>query len=248
MALGEAVDQRSGVKRKRKAARPHKVRRRVITAGVVLVVLIAGIGGGSYIYANWEYHDIPKITVTNEQHELPGKPFNILLVGSDSRVGLTGSLANETGANLDTVFGQRSDLLKVVHVDPGNKTISMLSIPRDTMVTLLANHSLYGQYNRINVNFGAGPSLLVQTITANFGIPINYTVVVSFAGLINIADALGGVYLRFPYPSRDPESGLNIRFPGCQKIVGLQALGLTRSRHMYYNTKGSHVWPSNYQD
>jgi anionic cell wall polymer biosynthesis LytR-Cps2A-Psr (LCP) family protein len=49
----------------------------------------------------------------------------------------------------------------------------MLSIPRDTMVTLLANQSLYGNYNRINVNYANGPSLLVQTITANFGIPIN---------------------------------------------------------------------------
>ena len=100
-------------------------------------------------------------------------------------------------------------------------TISMISIPRDTMVTLLANQSLYGQFNRINVNFGNGPSLLAQTITANFGIPINQTIVVSFAGLINAADALGGVYLDFPYPSWDPYSGLRILHPGCQLITGL---------------------------
>ena len=72
------------------------------------------------------------------------------------------------------------------------------------MVTLLANQSLYGKFNRINVNFGNGPSLLAQTITANFGIPINHMILVSFAGLINAADAIGGVYLDFPYPARDP--------------------------------------------
>jgi anionic cell wall polymer biosynthesis LytR-Cps2A-Psr (LCP) family protein len=43
------------------------------------------------------------------------------------------------------------------------------------MTTLLANQALYGKFNRINVNFGNGPSLLAQTITANFGIPINHT-------------------------------------------------------------------------
>jgi anionic cell wall polymer biosynthesis LytR-Cps2A-Psr (LCP) family protein len=69
--------------------------------------------------------------------------------------------------------------------------------------------------------------------------------VVSFAGLINAADALGGVYLDFPYPSRDPYSDLNIPNSGCQLIKGLQALAVTRSRHMYYNVKGSRYWPPN---
>ena len=136
-------------------------------------------------------------------------------------------------------------MLKIVHIDPNAGTISMISIPRDTVVTLLANQSLYGHFNRINVNFGSGPSLLVHTITANFGIPIQQTIVVSFAGLINAADALGGVYLDFPYPSRDPYSDLNIPTAGCQLIKGLQALAVTRSRHMYYNVKGLRYWPRN---
>ena len=57
----------------------------------------------------------------------------------------------------------------------------------------------------------------------------------SFAGLINAADAIDGVYLDFPYRSRDPESGLNIRHPGCQLISGFQALAVARSRHFYYS-------------
>jgi anionic cell wall polymer biosynthesis LytR-Cps2A-Psr (LCP) family protein len=104
---------------------------------------------------------------------------------------------------------------------------------------------LYGKFNRINVNFGHGPSLLVQTITADFGIPIHQTVVVSFAGLINAADALGGVYLDFPFPSRDPYSDLNLPKTGCQLIQGAEALAVTRSRHLYYNIKGLRYWPHN---
>ena len=106
--------------------------------------------------------------------EVPGKPFNVLAIGSDSRAGLTGRLAEVTGAG--SVGGQRSDVVKIFHVDPAAGTISVLSIPRDTVVTLLANQVLFGNYNRINVNYQNGPTLLVQTIEANFGIPINHVI------------------------------------------------------------------------
>jgi LCP family protein required for cell wall assembly len=208
-----------------------------------LLVVIVVIVGGGWIYANYRFSKFHTVSVAGEVPAIAGQPFNILLIGSDSRVGLSGIVAAQTGATSDTVIGQRSDVVKIVHIDPNAGTISMISIPRDTMVTLLANQALYGQFNRINVNFGNGPSLLAQTITANFGIPIHQTIVVSFAGLINAADAIGGVYMNFPYPSRDPYSGLYIKHAGCQLIIGPQALALTRSRHMYYNVKGLSNWP-----
>jgi LCP family protein required for cell wall assembly len=244
LALGDAVDKRSGAKSKRRKLRPHRVRRRLLVAGVVVVVLIAGTLGGAYFYANWQFDKIHKFTVKGEgPAPISGKPFNILMIGSDSRAGLTGLLAKQTGASSGDVAGERSDSVKIVHVDPDAGTIAMVSIPRDTMVTLLANQSLYGQYNRINVNFGNDPSLLAQTITANFGITINQTIVVSFAGLINAADALGGVYLDFRYPSWDPDSGLRILHPGCQLLQGFQVLALSRSRHFYYNTTHAKFFP-----
>ncbi|HEY1761089.1 MAG TPA: LCP family protein [Acidimicrobiales bacterium] len=243
LALGDAIDKNNGVSGKSKTYHPHSVRRRVIISAISVVVVIAAVVGGAYLYANWRFDQINRIRVGYEAKPISGQPFNILMIGSDSRAGLSGILAKETGATVTP--GQRSDVLKIVHVDPNAGTISMISVPRDTVVTLLANQSLYGRFNRINVNFGNGPSLLVHTITANFGIPIQQTIVVSFAGLINAADALGGVYLDFPYPSRDPYSDLNIPNAGCQLIKGLQALAVTRSRHMYYNVKGSRYWPRN---
>jgi LCP family protein required for cell wall assembly len=244
VALGETIEKKSSVRRRPRKVRPHRVRRRIIIAAATLVVVVAVVLGGSYLYANWRFNQIHRITVGYEAPKpISGQPFNILMIGSDSRAGLTGLLAKQTGAT--TTPGQRSDVVKIVHVDPDAGTISMVSIPRDTVVTLLADQSLYGKFNRINVNFGNGPSLLVRTITDNFGIPINQTIVVSFAGLINAADALGGVHLYFPYPSRDPYSGLNIPRPGCQLIQGFQALAVTRSRHMYYNVKGLRYWPRN---
>ena len=210
LALGDAINRNSGVSGTSKRYRPHAVRRRVLISAISVVVVIAAVVGGAYLYANWRFDQINRISVGYENKAISGQPFNILMIGSDSRAGLTGILAKETGATVTP--GQRSDVLKIVHVDPDAGTISMISVPRDTVVTLLANQSLYGHFNRINVNFGNGPSLLVHTITANFGIPIQQTIVVSFAGLINAADALGGVYLDFPYPSRDPYS--DSQYPG----------------------------------
>jgi LCP family protein required for cell wall assembly len=243
LALGEAVDQKSGTKHRRKKVRAHPVRRRVVISLSILLAVIVIVVGGGYIYANYRFDKFHRVSVAGEVPAIAGQPFNILLIGSDSRVGLSGKVASQTGATSNTVQGQRSDVVKIVHIDPTAGTITMISIPRDTMVTLLANQALYGQFNRINVNFGNGPSLLAQTITANFGIPIHQTIVVSFAGLINAADAIGGVYMNFPYPSRDPYSGLDIKHAGCQLIIGPQALALTRSRHMYYNVKGIYNWP-----
>ncbi|HEY5439454.1 MAG TPA: LCP family protein [Acidimicrobiales bacterium] len=241
VALGEAVDRKAGQTPKRRR-KPRRRGRTWIIAGLSVIVLVAGVIGGSYLYANIQFDRIKKFAVPTELPKISGKPFNILMIGSDSRAGLSGLVARQSGATKGAASGQRSDVVKIVHVDPAAGTISMLSIPRDTMTTLLAQQNLYGKYNRINVNFDKGPSLLVQTITANFGIPINDTIIVSFAGMINAADAIGGVYLDFPYPARDLYSGLKILHTGCQQITGFEALAVVRSRHYEWFEHG--VWNS----
>ena len=237
LALGEAVDRRAGVAPK--AKRPRGSRRRyLIISAIVVAGLVAGVIGGGYLYAQWRFSQITKVNVSGEVPTISNQPFNILSIGSDSRAGLTGLVARQSGATTGQAAGQRSDVVKIMHVDPANDTITILSIPRDTMVTLLANQSLFGRFNRINVNYGNGPSLLAQTITANFGIPISHVVQVNFAGLINAADAVGGVYLDFPYPAKDPYSGLKVTHAGCQIVTGFQALAVARSRHYYWYEHG----------
>ena len=238
VALGDAVDRQSGVRTKHRRTGIRRPRTWALV-GIVLVLLIGGTIGGGYLYANWRFGQIKKLNVVGELKPISGQPFNILSIGSDSRAGLAGLVARQSGATTGSVSGQRSDVVKIIHVDPQLGTISMLSIPRDTMTTLLANTGLYGRFNRINVNFNNGPSLLAQTITANFGIPINNTIVVSFAGLINAADAIGGVYLNFPYPAKDAYSGLRITHAGCQVVTGFQALAVARSRHYEWFEHGT---------
>jgi len=241
MALGDAVDRQSGGTPKRRRRRRRG--RTWLVASVSVIVLIVGVLGGGYLYANWRFSQIPTFTSLPIKYPVPGQPFNILAVGSDSRAGLSGAVAAQTGASSGSVGGQRSDVIKIIRVNPGAGTITILSIPRDTEVTLLANQALYGQFNRINVNYANGPSLLVKTIKANFGITINHVVQVNFNGLINSAVAIGGVYLDFRYPVIDPNSGLEIKHPGCQLVNGVAALEVARSRHYYYALNGHPVWP-----
>ena len=241
--LGDAVERRHGGK---PARRKHRGRRVFGYTSLALVVVIAVVLVGGYWYIN---HTLDKAKTLGKtpavEQAVSGQPFNILEIGSDSRAGLSGKYKGLAGSN---VSGQRSDVVKIMHVDPGHATISIVSIPRDTLVALLANQGLYGNYNRINVNYGNGPNLLVRTIEANFGIPINHVVEVSFGGLINATAALGGVYLNFPDPAKDLHSNLHQYKTGCVLINNFQALAVARSRYYEYKYQGFwyHDYSSDY--
>lgn len=161
-------------------------------------------------------------------------PETILVVGSDSRAGLSASEAKMYGTTAQ-VGGQRSDVILLVRLDPGSGGAAMLSIPRDTLVTLAGT----GQTNRINAAFGNGPSQLVQTITKNFGITVNHYVEVNFSGFQGVVNSVGGICLSFPYPAKDTMSGLNITKTGPQELNGQEALALARSRDYEYYANGS---------
>lgn len=240
--LGAQID---GGRTRRGGRRSHRRRRsRVRLATYIaagLVVATVGVAGGAYWYVNSKL-DALKAPLCSDGHvdicaKQVGASFNVLVVGSDSRGGLPPSDDKFFGGP-GQVSGQRSDVVKIFHVDPDAHTISVVSIPRDTVVSLLANQSLYGSQNRINVNFENGPQLLVRTIEANFGIPINHVVVVSFGGLVDAVNDLGGIYMYFPYPALDHYSSLYIPHTGCQHLDGFQALAVARSRHFYYLKDG----------
>lgn len=206
-----------------------------------VVIVLAGIAGGAYYYGYLKFQAVEK-PLCNEGHidvcrKQVGSSFNVLAIGSDSRGNLPASDDKYFGGTA-AVSGQRSDVVKIFHVDPSAGTISVVSIPRDTMVSLLANQYLYGQTNRINVNYQNGPALLVRTIQADFGIPINHVIVVGFGGLINAVNAVGGVWMYFRYPALDTYSSLDIPRTGCQKLNGFQALAVARSRHYEYYANG----------
>ena len=239
-SLGARVDA-DGARPKRTLRRSgapkwSRTKKTVVALLSVVVLLVAVVGGG-YAYLWYRFDQIDKIHVAAEV-ATNGGPFTMLVIGSDTRVGESGSAAQAFGS-ASQVTGQRSDVVQLWRVTPSTKQIQIVSIPRDTVVSMLPPDSAqYGTYNRINSSYNSGPNQLVKTITANFGIPINHVVQVDFAGFQDSVNALGGIYLDFPYPAKDAYSGLNITTPGCQLLNGTQALAVARARHYEYDANG----------
>ncbi|MGO8827300.1 MAG: LCP family protein [Acidimicrobiales bacterium] len=239
-SLGDRIDASRATRRaKRRSGKPKwSVAKKTVVALLgAIVVLVATVGAG-YGYLWYRYDQISKIHISDEVAAASGAPFTILVIGSDSRVGESAAAAQAFGSAA-AVTGQRSDVVQLWRVTPSTKQIQIVSIPRDTVVSMLApDSSQFGTYNRINASYNSGANQLVKTITANFGIPINHVVQVDFSGFQDAVNALGGIYLDFPYPAKDAYSGLDITTPGCQLLNGAQALAVARARHYEYYADG----------
>jgi len=204
-----------------------------VGCSLLLVFLVVATTAG-YGYVHYRFGQIRSVQVPGLHESSSGRPFNLLVVGSDSREGLD----DANGGRYGDVGGQRNDTTLVVRVEPARKRISMLSIPRDLVVPIAGT----GAENRINAAFTQGPGQLVKTVEENFGVPIHHYVLIDFDGFRAIVDALGGIDVRFPYPSRDSKSGLDVREAGCRHLNGGRALALARSRYFSYQVDG--VWHS----
>jgi LCP family protein required for cell wall assembly len=162
--------------------------------------------------------------------------MNILLVGSNTRTGLSPSEAAQFGTSAD-VPGARSDVTMILHLEPAKGTASLLSIPRDLFVPL-PPHSAAGPVGKIDGALNDGPNNLITTITDDLGIPINHYINVNFDGFQRTINAIGGIKMYFPMPLRDSLSALRITQTGCQKLNGATALAVVRARHLQYEVNG----------
>lgn len=242
MAIPSAKEVRRS--RHRRRTRGQRLARSLVGL-VVLIVLIAALGFG---YFRYQWGQILSSHCSSCVAVVDGAPYNLLLIGSDSRQGETAAQAQQYGSPTDAA-GQRSDTIKILHVDPRAGTVSSLSIPRDTYVRLsgLPAGSLLSTDNKINASYSGGPDALIKTIENTFGIPISHYISIKFFGVMDAVNALGGISMDFPYPARDRDcstgvcydnSGLDIPAAGCQVLTGYQALALSRSRYYQYYTDG----------
>ena len=148
---------------------------------------------------------------------------NWLLVGSDSRTGMTAEQEKALSTGGDLGAG-RTDTILMVHI-PKSGRATMVSIPRDSYVSIPGN----GQ-DKINASFSIGGApLLVQTVEGATGVHIDHYAEIGFGGFAGMVDSIGGIQMCVKQAMDDPLAGLNIQ-AGCQKLNGTQALGFVRSR------------------
>ncbi|WKA56771.1 LCP family protein [Planococcus shixiaomingii] len=131
-------------------------------------------------------------------------PISILLLGVDEREGDRG----------------RSDTMIVLTLNPEEKSIKMVSIPRDTYTKIVG----YGIMDKINHAYAfGGMEMSMESVENLLDIPIDYTIQVNMEGFEDIVDAVGGVEVNNPLAFDDFEVGK-------QNLNGEQALSYVRMR------------------
>ncbi|GGO54334.1 hypothetical protein GCM10012287_43040 [Streptomyces daqingensis] len=227
---GDGFSSRFGPEAPRAGRRPKR-RRPLRRAVVILLATVITGSVGTYAWAETKLQrnvDLNKF----DSRPPPGKGTNYLIVGSDSREGL--SEEDRKRLNTGVFGGRRTDSMILVH--KGVNGTTMVSFPRDSWVTLPGyTHPSTGKTsgpvkNKLNAAFSqGGPELLISTIEQNTGLRIDHYAEIGFAGFVNIVDAVGGVPMCVDRNIKDKDSGANLK-KGCQNLDGAEALAFVRQR------------------
>lgn len=194
---------------------------------VVFGILFALIVGGGLAIAMWvssldaslgfedeaELGRLEETLVPEPAAETEASAFYMLLLGSDARGG----------------EASRSDVTMLVRIDPESTAVDLVSIPRDTMVTL------GGSTQKINAAYSYGGAAGAVAAVSEFaGVPISHYAEIHFEELERLVDMLGGVWVNVPEGFENASIGVSVS-AGEQCLTGEEALVFARER---YNVSG----------
>lgn len=192
-----------------------------IIATVVVIILVLAVGG--YFYLDSKLNRVAAIAdYSGRPAQGPGQ--NWLIAGGPG----TGLTAKQS-AQLHVTQAQNKgppDTWMLLHI--GSDGPVLISLPRDSWVPVPGN----GQ-NKLNAAYAfGGPKLAVQTVETVTGVHIDHFMMIGYANLVNVVNAIGGVTMCLKAPMHDSYSGVNLN-AGCQNLNGIQALSFARDRHSF---------------
>lgn len=193
----------------------------------VLIIILAAalITLGVFVYKeiqksmiNDDLHNLSQDELIAVDNELTGhttfeEPFTMLLLGSDARTN-------------DPFMGARTDTIILTRIDPTINQISMVSIPRDTMIEIDGQGT---QKFNAAYTFG-GPSGTIAAVKELCDVDIDHYAEINFEGLVGLIDSIGGIDVVVDEPVNDPDAGPDIIPAGEQHLSGSAALTFSRSR------------------
>ncbi len=234
--------------KKRKNSRPANPTRIALTFFLGFLVLMGGIFTCGYLYEknvqqpiSQFIHPVSQSGSTNGSYDaIDGRSWNLLLLGSD----------NDGKYSFPALLTQ---VMMVVHVDTANKSAYMVSIPRDSWVSIPQIGGMHKidqafflgatQHN----SFDDGVRIARLTIEQDYGIPIDRYGWVGLSGFAKVINTLGGVDVDVTHPivddsypndvgtgsnAKDPYAYKRLYIPaGPQHLNGTNALEYVRSRH-----------------
>ncbi len=206
-------------------------------ASAAMAAVVAAAAAGLYIAIRHQLSGITHVRQIDTSNRPPRytSALNILLLGSDTRKGQR--VGGRVGCNC-------SDTIMLVHVSPGRGRVTVVSIPRDTMVPYYAcapTGGLPGQQadpyalERINATLAAGgPECVRETVEQQTGIYIDNFIELNFSGFEKVINDIGGVNICVPFTidnviTAGGGSGLHLT-AGEHHINGRVALEFWRTR------------------
>lgn len=204
----------NGKSHRKKMGRGKKI---ALICVIVVACLIGGGGIATALYINGinsnlagtdakeaaEVRDALAPAVSNE-------PFYMLLIGCDDR---------------DGVDGARADTTILARIDPGNDEVTLVSIPRDTAITI----SGYGTQKFNAAYTYGGASGTIQAASALCGVNISHYAEIHFDNLVDLINYIGGVTVDVPLDIDDEDAGGSLS-AGVQTLNGEEAMIFARSR------------------
>ncbi|MGA5259773.1 LCP family protein [Streptomyces griseoincarnatus] len=209
-------------------------RRRIKWTAITLVTVLFVTTVATYFWADSKLNrevDLSKVIERPEK----GEGTNYLIVGSDSREGLSDE--DKKRLRTGSSEGKRTDSVMILHT--GDNGPTLISLPRDSNVEIPTfkgsesgkTYPGTGRQVKLNAAYAEdGPELLVRTVEFNTGLHIDHYVEIGFAGFANIVDAAGGVEIDIPQDIKDTKSGADLK-KGKQTLNGEEALAFVRTRY-----------------
>lgn len=205
-----------------KKIKRKKIFETILSILILLAIVLGGFAGyyGSKVVSFLDgissdsetVNDAETIQMTQQLEDL--EPFSAVILGTD--------VVDQGTARSDTII--------VTTVNPKEQSMKMVSIPRDTLITLPN-----GVTEKINAAFATGGPLLARAMISNYlNIPIDFFATMDFRGLVELVDAVGGITvnsdLEFSESNYMDRSNPIQISEGIQELDGAQALGYARMR------------------
>lgn len=218
-----SVDRRSLMKKRKK-------RRRVVSTilFVVLFTVLTAGGYGAFLYSKAQSVIDDSYKPLDRQSDKRDKQVNpdvdnisVLFVGID----------DSEARNFESA--SRTDALMLATLNEKDKSIKLLSIPRDSLVYIPSK----GYEDKINHAYGKGGiTSTIETVEELLDVPVDYYVQMNFEAFIDVVDALDGIEVEVPFELREKDStdrnGAVYLKPGLQTLDGEEALALARTRKL----------------
>lgn len=212
-----------------------------LLAVAAVVAVVSAIGVVSYTAYDLTADFVEEAVVVENQPAVPPDlgqltgGVNMMLVGIDACEEDLIALFGERCEGADA-GGRLNDVNILIHISEAPRKVTVVSFPRDLIFEASACDTADGgrfaggtlQINQL-YTYG-GLSCVITAVADMSGQPIQFGAMVTFGGVIEITNAIGGVEICLASDMRDENTGIDWE-AGPRTVQGLEALQFLRTRY-----------------